>query len=146
MLFLKRIVTVLALLYLLVALLFLFFPAVRSSMSVFGMQAYTLAMEVNLLLGLTWVGVVVTALLMLVEKADSGLLRRSAAKQEQKINELKAQLFDAKKPLMQPQSQPQPRPNPTVYPPARSVPPATGPAAPNYPQAYNTPPTTPPTD
>jgi hypothetical protein len=135
MLFLKRIVTVLALLYLLVALLFLFFPAVRSSMSVFGMQAYTLAMEVNLLLGLTWVGVVVTALLMLVEKADSGLLRRSAAKQEQKINELKAQLFDAKKPLMQPQPQSQPRPNPTVYPPVRSVPPATGPAAPNYPQA-----------
>lgn len=141
MLFLKRIVTVIALLYLLVALLFLFFPAVRSSMSVFGMQAYTLAMEVNLLLGLTWVGVVVTTLLMLVEKADSGLLRRSVAKQEQKINELKAQLFDAKKPLAQPQQ----LPNPTVYPPARNVSPATDPAPTTYPQAYNTPPPTPPT-
>jgi hypothetical protein len=143
MLFLKRIVTVLALLYMLVALLFLFFPAVRSSMSVFGVEAYTLAMEVNLLLGLTWVGVIVTGLLMAIEKADSGLLRRSAAKQEQKINELKAQLFDAKKPLVQPQSQP--LPSPTVYPPSRSVPPATGPAPTTYPQAYNTPPTTPPT-
>ncbi|GAB3636743.1 hypothetical protein GCM10027422_23330 [Hymenobacter arcticus] len=142
MLFLKRIVTVLALLYMLVALLFLFFPAVRSSMSVFGVQAYTMAMEVNLLLGLTWVGVIVTGLLMLVEKADSGLLRRSAGKQEQKINELKAQLFDAKKSLTQPQSQS--LPNPTVYPPTRSVPPATGPTTPTYPQAYDTPPTTPP--
>ncbi|MDJ0365772.1 hypothetical protein QMK33_11465 [Hymenobacter sp. H14-R3] len=141
MLFLKRIVTIIALLYLLVALLFLFFPAVRSSMSVFGVEAYTLGMEVNLLLGLTWVGVFVTALLMLVEKADSGLLRRNVSKQEQKINELKAQLFDAKKPPMQPQH----LPNPTVYPPARSVPPTPGPAAPTYPQAYNTPPTPPPT-
>lgn len=134
MLFLKRIVTVLALLYMLVALLFLFFPAVRSSMSVFGVEAYTLAMEVNLLLGLTWVGVIVTGLLMAVEKADSGLLRRTAAKQEQKINELKAQLFDAKKPLA----------SPTAYPTTPNPTPVTSPTAP-YPSAYNTPPTTPPT-
>ncbi|RZL14039.1 MAG: hypothetical protein EOO62_06530 [Hymenobacter sp.] len=131
---LKRIVTVLALLYMLVALLLLFFPAVRSSISVFGVQAYTLGMEVNLLLGLTWVGVIVTGLLMAVENADSGLLRRSAAKQEQKINELKAQLFDAKKPLASPNS----------YPTTPSDAPVNSPVTP-YPSAYNTPPTTPPT-
>jgi|GEM_PF-1555510 len=134
MLFLKRIVTILALLYLLVALLFLFFPAVRSSISIFGVEAYTLAMEVNLLLGLTWVGVIVTALLMLVEKADSGLLRRNAAKQEQRINELKAQLFDAKKPLA----------SPTNYPTTSSPATDTSTTTP-YPSAYNTPSTPPPT-
>ncbi len=136
MAFLKRIVTILALVYLLVALLILFFPFVRSS-TVGIFSVYSLPMEINMLLGFTWASVFVVGLLLVFENIDSGLLRRNVAKQEQKINELKAQLFDAKKPLAPP------LPNPTVYPPApRNVPPV---VSPTNPQAYNTPPTTPPT-
>lgn len=121
MLFLKRIVTVLALGYLLLALLILFFPFVRTS-TVGIFSAYSLPMEINLLLGFTWASVGVVGLLLVFENIDSGLLRRSAAKQDQKINELKAQLFDAKKPLAPPPTSPTP-----------------------YPSDYNAPPTPPPT-
>ncbi len=96
--FIKRAVTVLALIYLVLALLLLFFPFVRSStIGIF--SVYSLPMEVNLLLGFMWVSVAVVGLLLISENIDSGLLRRTVSKQEQKINELKAQLFDAKKPL-----------------------------------------------
>ena len=95
MLFLKRIVTVLALVYLLLALLILFFPFVRTS-TVGIFSVYSLPMEINMLLGFAWASVAVVGLLLIFENLDSGLLRRSVAKQEQKINELKAQLFDAK--------------------------------------------------
>ena len=105
MLFLKRIVTVLALVYLLVALLILFFPFVRTS-TVGIFSAYSLPMEVNMLLGFPWASVVVIGLLLIFENIDSGLLRRNVSKQEQKINELKAQLFDAKKPLDAPTAYP----------------------------------------
>ena len=125
MMLLKRVVTVLALIYLLLALLILFFPFVRSS-TVGIFSVYSLPMEINLLLGFTWGGVIVVGLLLIFENIDSGLLRRNVSKQDQKINELKAQLFDAKKPLTAP----------TAY----NTPPAAGPAAP-----YNAPPTTPPT-
>jgi len=123
MLFLKRIVTVLALLYLLFALLILFFPFVRSS-TVGIFSVYSLPMEINMLLGFTWASVIIMGLLLLFENLDSGLLRRNVAKQEQRINELKAQLFDATKSASQ------------------TAPTATGYSAP----AYNTPSTpTPPT-
>ena len=133
MLFLKRIVTILALAYLLLALLILFFPFVRSS-TVGIFSVYSLPMEINLLLGFTWGGVAVIGLLLIFENLDSGLLRRRVGKQEQKINELKAQLFDAQRPLAPP------LPSPTVYPPARSAPPLPGPGT--YP---NPPRPTPPT-
>ncbi|TDN37735.1 hypothetical protein A8B98_04250 [Hymenobacter sp. UV11] len=84
--------------YLLVALLILFFPFVRTS-SVGIFSAYSLPMEVNMLLGFTWASVAVIGLLLIFENIDSGLLRRTVGKQERKINELKAQLFDAQKPL-----------------------------------------------
>ena len=121
MAFIKRIVTVVALVYLLLALLMLFFP--KATGSVFGL--YTLPLEVNMLLGLTWGSVVVVGLLLVFENLDSGLLRRNVTQQDRKINELKAQLFDAQK--------------------AAGVP-TTGPA-PAYPTTYdapsaNTPPTT----
>ncbi|WP_151089275.1 hypothetical protein [Hymenobacter baengnokdamensis] len=122
MLFLKRIVTVLALVYLLLALLILFFPFVRTStVNIFSIYSQT--MEINLLLGFAWASVVVVTLLLIFENIDSSLLRRSVTQQDHKINELKAQLYDVKKPL---------------------APPTSGPAAP-YPTAYDAPPTTPPT-
>ncbi len=105
MLFLKRIVTVLALIYLLVALLILFFPFVRTS-TVGIFSAYSLPMEVNMLLGFTWASVAVIGLLLIFENIDSGLLRRTVGKHERKINELKAQLFDAQKPLAAPAAYP----------------------------------------
>jgi hypothetical protein len=132
MLFLKRIVTVLALIYLLLAVLILFFPFVRTS-TVGIFSAYSLPMEINMLLGFTWASVFITGLLLIFENLDSGLLRRSAAKQEQKINELKAQLFDTQRALAA---------APTI-PTAPGIPSAPGATA--YPSTYNTPPTTPPT-
>ena len=125
MLFLKRVVTIIALVYLLLSLLILFFPFVRNS-TVGIFSAYSLPMEINLLLGFTWAGVSVVGLLLIFENLDSGLLRRTVSQQEKKINELKAQLFDATKP---------------AAPPAASV------RMPPYPSAspYDVPPTIPPT-
>lgn len=115
--FLKRVVTVIALIYLLLAMLILFFPFVRSStVGIFGV--YSLPLEINLLLGFTWAGAGVVALLLVFENIDSGLLRRTVGQQEKKINELKAQLFDAKKPLATPTPGPglrTPPPYPTAY-------------------------------
>lgn len=123
MLFLKRIVTVLALVYLLLVLLLLLFPAVRYSVAVLSEGANSTEMERNFLLGFTWAGAGAVALLLLVENLDSGLLRRRVGKQEQKINELKAQLFDAQRPrTVPPAAYPpppgQPRPPGVAYPPA----------------------------
>ena len=137
MLFLKRIVTVLALVYLLLTLLILFFPFVRTS-TVGIFSAYSLPMEVNMLLGFSWASVAVIGLLLLVENLDSGLLRRRVGKQEQKINELKAQLFDAQKPLGPPAAylpqQPAPlRPPGVSYPTADQARRAGPPPPPNFP-------------
>jgi len=101
MLFLKRIITVLALVYLLLMLLILFFPFVRSStVGIFGI--YSLPMEINLLLGFAWASVGIVGLLLVFENIDSGLLRRKVVQQEAKINELKAQLFDQRAPSTTP--------------------------------------------
>ena len=89
---LKRTVTVIALVYLLLALLSLLFPAVTSSFSIFA------ATQAHLMRGFTWASVVVVALLLVFENIDSGLLRRNVGQQDKKINELKAQLFEAQKP------------------------------------------------
>jgi hypothetical protein len=123
MAFLKRVVTILALIYLLLALLILFFPFVRTS-TVGIFSAYSLPLEINMLLGFMWASVAVVGLLLIFENIDSGLLRRTVNQQEKKINELKAQLFDAKKPI---------------------APPVTNPVAPYPTSSYNTPPPTPPT-
>ncbi|MGI4835924.1 MAG: hypothetical protein ACRYFK_20925 [Janthinobacterium lividum] len=101
MLFLKRIVTVLALVYLLLTLLILFFPFVRSS-TVGIFSVYSLPMEINMLLGFAWASVGIVGLLLVFENLDSGLLRRKVAQQDTKINELKAQLFDQRAPTTSP--------------------------------------------
>ena len=123
--FIKRAVTVLALIYLLLTLLVLFFPFVRSS-TVGIFSVYSLPMEINLLLGFAWASVVVVGLLLISENIDSGLLRRTVTQQERKINELKAQLYETQQPVAAPVA----NPASTSYP---------------TPTAYNTPPTTPPT-
>lgn len=119
---LKRIVTALALIYLLFMLLLLFFPFVRSS-TVGIFSVYSLPMEINLLLGFAWASVGIVGLLLVFENIDSGLLRRTVGQQEKKINELKAQLFDAQKPLAPPATT-VPRSTPPTYMPP-SPPPTT---------------------
>lgn len=114
MAFIKRIVTLLALIYLLVALLILFFPFVRSStVGIFGV--YSLPLEINLLLGFTWASVGVVALLLVFENIDSSLLRRKIGKQDAQINELKAQLYEVQKPLTPPSPQPPTHSAPSTY-------------------------------
>ena len=142
MLFLKRIVTVLALVYLLLALLLLLFPAVRYSVAVLSQGANSTEMERNFLLGFTWAGVGAVALLLLVENLDSGLLRRRVGKQEQKINELKAQLFDAQRPRTTPPAAAYPPPPGQPRPPGVAYPPADPARRPGPPPNFPTPPPT----
>jgi hypothetical protein len=122
--FIKRVVTVLALVYLLLALLILFFPFVRSS-TVGIFSVYSLPMEVNLLLGFLWASVVVVGLLLIFETINSGLLRRSISKQDQQLTQVKTQLHEAQRPASVPGGS---------YPPASGTrrpdsPPATSPPA-----------------
>ncbi|RZK88794.1 MAG: hypothetical protein EOO62_37115 [Hymenobacter sp.] len=99
MLALKRIVTVAAMVYLLLALLFLLFPAVRSSVAGLGGSGSLVDDERNFFYVLSIIGAVVLALELVVENLDSSLLRRSVAQQDSKINELKAKLYDTHQPL-----------------------------------------------
>ena len=94
MLALKRIVTVAVMVYLLLALLFLLFPAVRSSVAGLGSGTSVVAQERDFFYVLGWVGVVVLGLQLVAENLDSSLLRRTVAQQDNKINELKAKLYD----------------------------------------------------
>ena len=92
----KKFITIVALVYLLFAVLMLFFKPVRqSTTSIFGI--YSLQLETSFLLGLVWASVAIVGTLVVFENLDSGLLRREVTQQERKINELKAQLFDAKR-------------------------------------------------
>lgn len=95
MVFLNRIVAALALLYLLLALLLLFFPFVRSS-AVGLFSVYSLPLEVNLLLGLVWGSVGVVALLLGVNVLDRALLRRTISRQDQQLRALQAPLDPAR--------------------------------------------------
>lgn len=95
MLALKRIVAVAVLVYLLLALLFFLFPAVRSSVAGLNGSGSSVEDERSFFYVLSIIGAVILALELLVENLDSSLLRREAAKQDGKINELKAKLYDA---------------------------------------------------
>ena len=99
MLALKRIVTVAVMVYLLLALLFILFPAVRSSVAGLGGSGSLVDDERNFFYVLSIIGAVVLALQLIVENLDSSLLRREVAKQDGKINELKAKLYDTHQPL-----------------------------------------------
>ena len=94
MLALKRIVTATVMIYLLIALLFLLFPAVRSSVAGLGGSGSVVDDERNFFYVLSIIGAVVLASQLVVENLDSSLLRREVGKQDGKINELKAKLYD----------------------------------------------------
>lgn len=103
MLALKRIVTVVVMVYLLIALLFLLFPALRASISgVAGNGAPGPYQERDFFMMLCWVGVIVLGLHLLTENLDSTLLRRNVAQQDNRINELKAKLYDVQQPAGRP--------------------------------------------
>jgi hypothetical protein len=103
MLALKRIVTVAVMAYLLIALLFLLFPALRVSISgMAGNGAPGPYQERDFFMTLCWVGVAILALHLITENLDSTLLRRTAAQQDNRINELKAKLYDVQQPASRP--------------------------------------------
>lgn len=100
---LKRIVTVVVMVYLLIALLFLLFPALRVSISgMAGNGAPGPYQERDFFMALCWVGLVVLGLHLVVENLDSALLRRTATQQDNRINELKAKLYDVQQPASRP--------------------------------------------
>ena len=98
MLALKRIVTVAAMVYLLLAVLFFLFPAVRSSVAGLNSTGSPVDDERNFFYVLAIIGAVVLALELVVENLDSSLLRREVGKQDNRINELKAKLYDTNQP------------------------------------------------
>ena len=106
MLALKRIVTVAVMVYLLIALLFLLFPAVRASVASVGSGAPGPYQERDFFMMLCWVGVVILGLHLITENLDSTLLRRSVAQQDNRINELKAKLYDVQTPASRPGTAP----------------------------------------
>ena len=91
---LKRVVTVAVMVYLLLALLFFLFPAVRSSVAGLGGSGSLVDDERNFFYVLSIIGAAVLAVQLVVENLDSSLLRREVGKQDGKINELKAKLYD----------------------------------------------------
>lgn len=94
MLALKRVVTVAVLVYLLLALLFLLFPAVRLTIAELGSGTTPAENERSFFYVLSFIGVVALAAQLLTENLDSSMLRRTVGQQESKINELKAKLYD----------------------------------------------------
>lgn len=94
MLALKRIVTVAVMVYLLLALLFILVPAVRSSVMGIGPGLSAIEQERQFFYTMFVIGAVILALHLLTENLDSVMLRRSVSQQEGKINELKAKLYD----------------------------------------------------
>jgi len=94
MLALKRIITVAVMVYLLLALLFILAPAVRSSVMGIGSGLSVLEQERQFFYTMFVIGAVVLALQLVTENLDSSLLRRVVNQNEGKINELKAKLYD----------------------------------------------------
>ncbi|MBF9142390.1 hypothetical protein [Hymenobacter properus] len=94
MLALKRIVTVAVMVYLLLALLLVLAPAVRTTVMDMGSGLSELEKERSFYYTLFLIGVGLLALHLITENLDSVLLRRSVSQQENKINELKAKLYD----------------------------------------------------
>ena len=121
MLVLKRLVTILVMLYILLALLLIFSPGSRD-----GLMAVTAGSNViGFYYTLFLVGVVLLALQLITENLDSSLLRRDVASRESKINELKARLYDQQ--LEHRNSSPgAPRTGTTVHPEGYIIPTPTG--------------------
>ncbi|RPD46443.1 hypothetical protein DNI29_15730 [Hymenobacter sediminis] len=88
MLALKRLVTILVMVFLLLALLVLLLPSVRASFV--GMAGTPEALYFALLIA----AVILLGLQLITENLDSVLLRREVTARDAKINELKARLYD----------------------------------------------------
>ncbi|RZK21689.1 MAG: hypothetical protein EOO56_11010 [Hymenobacter sp.] len=99
MLAFKRIITVAVMVYLLLVLLFYLFPAVRSSVAGLNGSGSLVDDERSFFYVLALIGAGLLALQLVVENLDSSLLRREVGKQDGKINELKAKLYDTHQPL-----------------------------------------------
>ena len=133
MLALKRIVTVVVMVYLLLSLLFILSPSVRATVGGFGDGLSTLEKERQFFYVMFIIGAVVLALHLITENMDSAMLRRNVSVHEGKINELKAKLYDLQQRTGQPLGTNRVgETGSTAYPPAD----------PNWPTA--TPPATPP--
>ncbi|WP_201985798.1 hypothetical protein [Hymenobacter rubidus] len=94
MLALKRIVTVAVMIYLLLALLFILVPAVRTSVADMGAGLSAPEKERQFFYVMFVIGAVIMTLHLLTENLDSVMLRRTVTQHEGKINELKAKLYD----------------------------------------------------
>ncbi|GAB3315020.1 hypothetical protein ACFQT0_00530 [Hymenobacter humi] len=94
MLALKRIVTVAVMVYLLLALLFILAPAVRTSVMGMGTGLSALEQERQFYYTMFVIGAIILAIHLITENMDSVMLRRSVSQQEMKVNELKAKLYD----------------------------------------------------
>lgn len=136
MLALKRLVTILVMVFVLLALLVLLVPSVRSS---FASMAGSYE---SLYFGLLIAAVVLLALQLITENLDSTLLRRNISLHEGKINELKARLYDQQMELREREFQQRPGtvPGTTTYPeptpaaePSRPIFPQQDPSLPNAP-------------
>ena len=105
MLALKRIVTVAVMVYLLLALLFILAPAVRSTVTGMSSGLSVIEQERHFFYVMFVIGAVVLTLQLITENLDSSLLRRAVSQHEGKINELKAKLYDTQQrttaPVMQ---------------------------------------------
>ncbi|MGI4883823.1 MAG: hypothetical protein ACRYFR_02560 [Janthinobacterium lividum] len=94
MISLKRFVSVVVMVYLLLALLFLLVPAVRASVAGLGTALSEVERERDFFQLLATIGAVILAVHLVIENLDSSILRRNVAKQDGRINELKAKLYD----------------------------------------------------
>ena len=94
MLALKRLVTVAVMIYLLLALLFILVPSVRTSVADMGAGLSEPEKERQFFYVMFVIGAVLMALHLITENLDSTLLRRTVNQHEGKINELKAKLYD----------------------------------------------------
>ncbi len=91
---LKRFVSVVVMVYLLLALLFLLVPAVRASVAGLGTALSEVERDRDFFQMLATIGAIILAVQLVIENLDSSLLRRNVAKQDGRINELKAKLYD----------------------------------------------------
>ncbi|RSK23843.1 hypothetical protein [Hymenobacter metallilatus] len=130
MLALKRLVTILVMVFLVLALLVLLIPSVQSSF------ASMAGAPESLYFGLFVAAVVLLGLQLITENLDSVLLRRDVAAREGKINELKARLYDHQLEQQRTAERPPvvPRTGVTTYPePHAPVFPESDPSLPNAP-------------
>ena len=104
MLALKRFVTVVVMVYLLLTLLFFLVPSVRATVAGFSPSLSAVEQERQFFYWLAAIGAIVLALHLLTENADSAMLRRQVAQHEGKVNELKARLYDNQQQAVRPAS------------------------------------------